>query len=116
MGYYTLTASASDKAGNKSSPEVSRTALHDDVVPVASLILTKEDADTYNKILVAADGLSIQDYTITLTQKTCPDTDVRLATVTVDEYNGTPLSTAKTVSGPVELPFSAVQGIAVAHR
>ena len=110
VGYYTLTASASDKAGNKSSPEVSRTALHDDVVPVASLILTKEDADTYNKILVAADGLSIQDYTVTVHADNLP-TDVRLATVTVDEYNGTPLSTAKTVNGPVELPFSAVQGI-----
>ena len=111
-GYYTLTASASDKAGNKSSPEVSRTALHDNAVPVASLILTKEDADTYNKILVAADGLSIQDYTVTVDASNLPsDTVVRLATVTVDEYNARPLSTAKTVSGPVELPFSAVQGI-----
>ena len=111
VGYYTLTASASDKAGNK-SPEVSRTALHDDVLPVASLIVTKEDADTYNKILVAADGLSIQDYTVTMGATNLPaDTDVRLATVPVDEYNGRPLSTARTVSGPVELPFSAVQEI-----
>ena len=110
-GYYTLTAQAKDKAGNKSTA-ISRVALHDTEVPVAALIVTEgKDVFNYNKILVAADALSIRDYTVTMGDATGlpADTEVRLGTMKVGDYNGSLLK-SRNVSGPIELPFIAVQG------
>ena len=111
-GYYTLTAQAKDRAGNK-SVAISRVALHDTDLPIAALIVTEgKDIFNYNKILVAADALSIRDYTVTMGDATGlpADTEVRLGTtMKVGDYNGSLLK-SRNVSGPIELPFIAVQG------
>ena len=62
------------------------------MLPIAALIVTEgKDVFNYNKILVAADALSVRDYTITMGDATGlpDDTEVRLGTtMKVGDYNG----------------------------
>ena len=65
-GYYTFTALALDKAGNKSD-EKSRVALHDTADPVVSVSATtgSDDGDfDHNLVGTLTDALSIRDYSI----------------------------------------------------
>ena len=107
VGYYTYTGQAQDMAGNLSEP-VSRVALHDTSVPVSALIFARgKDAFNYDKTLVAADNLSIRDYSVVIEGPNDLPAPVRLKRAMIDGYNGD-LTQTKTVSGPVELPFIAV--------
>ena len=108
VGYYTYTAQAQDMAGNLSEPAISRTAIHDETEPVSALIFARgKDAFNYDKTLVMADNLSIRDYTVTISAPNLPE-PVRLKRAMVSGYAGD-LDQTETVSGPVVLPFIAVQ-------
>jgi hypothetical protein len=114
VGYYTYTAQAQDMAGNL-SVAISRTALHDVTLPVSALIFARgKDAFNYDKTLVMADNLSIRDYTVTISGPTGMDglpAPVRLKRAMITGYDGG-LDPSETVSGPVVLPFIAVQSTA----
>ena len=63
VGYYTFAATVSDKAGN-SSDEATRTALHDNVAPMASTIVGEYNGETgkYSMVATVTDNLSIKEY------------------------------------------------------
>ena len=60
-GYYTFTAHARDKAGNKSETLV-RTAVNDDEKPQAGLIVGGYSKGAYTLTVTATDDLSIKSY------------------------------------------------------
>ena len=71
VGYYTYTARAQDMAGNLSE-EISRVAVHDDIAPVAALIFARVNASKYDKTLIAADNLSVRDYSMVVRANNLP--------------------------------------------
>ena len=112
-GFYTFSATAKDKAGNK-SPAISRVALHDPTAPPKpGLFLTPKDGGGYNSIIVLTEDLSIKSYS------TAVDLPVAIGDVTdpelvvpggiVDAYNAASLTTSETVQGTVNLPYKALQ-------
>ena len=65
-GYYTYTVQAQDMAGNLSEA-MSRVAVHDEDEPVSALIFARvPTAFEYDKTLVMADNLSIQEYSVVI--------------------------------------------------
>ena len=111
-GFYTLSATAKDKAGNKSAP-LSRLALHDPTAPPKpGLFLTPATGGGYNSILVLTEDLSIRSYSAAVDLPTIGDiTDAELVVPggTIDEYNAASLTTSKTIQGTVNLPYKALQ-------
>ena len=84
-------------------------AVHDEDEPISALIFARVDAFKYDKTLVMADNLSIQEYSVVIGGADgLPETvDVRLKRAEVDAYNSG-LTKDRTVSSMVELPFIAV--------
>ena len=66
-GYYTFSATATDKAGNEAASG-SRVALHDvePPDPPKLFVVPGEDDFTFNKTLLATDNLSIASYAISV--------------------------------------------------
>ena len=61
VGYYTFTALAQDKAGNRSE-EIVRTAAHDDDGPNAGVIVGAYAEGSYSLTVTLTDNLSIRNY------------------------------------------------------
>ena len=61
VGYYTLTALAQDKAGNKSE-QVMRTAVNDDEAPKVGLIVGGYDKGSWSLTATLTDNLSVKAY------------------------------------------------------
>ena len=61
VAYYTFTAVAQDKAGNKSE-EIVRTAVHDDGDPVVGLIVGGYDKGAWSLTATLTDNLSLKAY------------------------------------------------------
>ena len=112
QGYYTFSATAKDKAGNKSAP-VSRVALHDGTAPPApGLFLTPATGGGYNSIIVLTEDLSIRNYSTAVVLPTIgavTDPELVAETGNIDAYNAASLTTSKTVQGTVNLPYKALQ-------
>ena len=114
-GYYTFTAQAQDKAGNKSDPEISRVALNDNTDPVVSVSVSQgsKDGDFDHSLTGAVtDGLSIRDYAIGLIVGDVSyglegDPDDRM----VDAYDADPLTTSEPLNQNITLPFLALQEV-----
>ena len=110
-GYYTFSATAKDKAGNKSAP-ASRVALHDGTAPpMPGLFLTPATVG-YNSIVVLTEDLSIKSYSTTVKLPTiggASDPELVAGGGDVDEYNAASLTRSKTVQGTVSLPYRAIQ-------
>ena len=83
IGYYTFTATVSDKAGN-SSDEATRTALHDDVAPMVSTIVGEYNGKTgeYSMVATVTDNLSIKEY---WAEMRFGDGDLMLGTLEITE-------------------------------
>ena len=117
-GYYTFTAQAQDKAGNKSDPEISRVALNDNTPPVVSASVSQgsKPGDLDHTLTGAVtDGLSIQDYAIALK---VVDSDVSYGLEgdpddrMVDAYDAAdPLTMSKPLNQGITLPFLALQEV-----
>ena len=107
-GYYTFTALAQDKAGNKSG-EISRVALSDDTAPLVSLGITtgtkKGDLD-HNLVGTVTDALSIQSYSIAAL---VDGVYYGLESEPVDAYDADPTTTSVPLDEAVTLPFLGVQ-------
>ena len=93
VGYYTFTAVARDKAGNRSE-EISRVALEDTSPPGAGLIVGTFDAkkSSYSVTVTATDNLSVRDHYLAMVfpatdglEGTAPE--LRLSKTAVDAYN-----------------------------
>ena len=111
-GYYTFSATAKDKAGNKSAP-ASRVALHDPSAPPnPGLFLTPATGGGYNSIIVLTEDLSIRNYSTAVVLPAIGSLsapELVAGTGTVDEYNAASLTTSKTIQGTVNLPYKALQ-------
>ena len=120
VGYYTFTATVLDKAGN-SSEETTRTAVHDDMVPVVSTIVGdyNEKTGEYSLVATVTDNLSIKEYwpemrytgvtfgaNLTLTD---PLLLPREGTVSVDAYNAATLTQATLASSLKAHAYRAIQ-------
>ena len=118
MGYYTFSASTTDKAGN-SSGEVMRTALHDTTVPVTNTIVGAYDTKTgsYSLIATVTDNLSIKEYWAEMRYAASPgDLTItnnlflpREGGVAVDAYNADDLTKTTLASSFMAHAFQAIQ-------
>ncbi len=107
-GYYTFTALAQDKAGNKSD-EISRVALSDVTAPLVSLGITtgtKEGDLDHNLVGTVTDALSIQSYSIAAL---VDGVYYGLESEPVDAYDADPTTTSVPLDEAVTLPFLGVQ-------
>ena len=96
IGYYTFTAVARDKAGNRSE-EISRVALEDTTPPGAGLIVGAFDSkkSSYSVTVTATDNLSVRDYYLAMVvpavaglENSAGGTpELRLPRTAVDAYN-----------------------------
>ena len=110
-GYYSFSAKAKDAAGNESAP-VSRVALHDGTMPTAPALYLIPSGSGYNSTLVLQDSLSIKSYSTAVVLPNIPNINApRLIaeSAKVDEYNAATLTTSKTVTSAVNLPYKAIQ-------
>ena len=120
-GYYTFTAQAQDKAGNKSE-EISRVALNDGTFDArASLRVSgdRDDESDYAIDITLDDDLSVRDYYLAMSS---PDDDApgtlghmrfTLGDVEqVDAFNAADLTTDTSPSEEITLPFLALQATA----
>ncbi len=109
-GYYTFTALAQDKAGNKSD-EISRVAVHDTEDPVVSVAATtgSKDGDLdHNLVGTVTDALSIRDYSIAaLVDGVYYGLESGL--VDVDAYDADPTTPSVSVDEAITLPFLGLQ-------
>ena len=122
VGYYTFSATATDKAGNETASG-SRVALNDDETPrpIRLFVAPGADDSTYDKTLLANDNLSIAGYQVNLPLPSggIPGNDldspeIMLGAETVDAYNASSLTDDLLVRGPVEFPYLALQSAATA--
>ena len=110
-GYYSFSAKAKDAAGNE-SPSVSRIALHDGTAPAAPALYLIPSGSGYNSTLVLQDSLSIKSYSTAVvlpTIGTVSDPRLIADAASVDAYNAASLTTNKTVTSAVNLPYKAIQ-------
>ena len=111
-GYYTFTALALDKAGNK-SVEMSRVAVHDTEAPVVSVAATpgSKDGDfDHNLVGTVTDALSIRDYSIAaLVDDKYYGLEGKL--FDVDAYDADPTTLSKSVAEAIPLPFLGLQTV-----
>ena len=82
-GYYTFTALAQDKAGNRSE-EIVRTAVNDDDAPNAGVIVGAYAKGAYSLTVTLTDNLSINAYWAE-TRFAAADGALQLGTVSIDE-------------------------------
>ena len=118
IGYYTFSASTTDKAGN-SSGEVTRTALHDTTVPVTNTIVGAYDTKTgrYSLIATVTDNLSIKEYWAEMRYAGSPGGLTianslvlpREGGVAVDAYNADDLTTTTLASSFTAHAFQGIQ-------
>ena len=97
-GYYTFTAVAQDKAGNRSE-EVVRTAANDGADPELGLIVGGYDKGSWSVTATLTDNLSIKQYWAEATENITLEGGAgdliilpREGSVTVDEYNSPDLT------------------------
>ena len=121
-GYYTFTAVAQDKAGNKSEP-IMRTAVNDGDAPNVGVIVGGYDKGAYSLTVTLTDNLSIKEYwaearfaandaSATLGGLTITNGGLLLpreGSMGVDTYNGPELTQSHLESGFKVLTFRAVQ-------
>ena len=114
-GYYTFTALALDKAGNKSD-EKSRVALLDTSPPVVSVAATtgsKAGDFDHNLVGTLTDALSIRDYSIAALVRDAGDVGVyyglESGLVDVDAYDADPTTPSASVAEAITLPFLGLQ-------
>ena len=117
VGYYTFSATVSDKAGNSSS-EATRTALHDNEAPKVSAVVGAYDENTgeYALLATVTDNLSIKEYWpemrfdgLTFGNNMTLAEPVLLSRERVDAYNASTLTQA-TLTSSLKVPsYRAVQ-------
>ena len=116
MGYYTFTAMAQDKAGNKSE-EVVRIAVNDNEPPRVGLIVGGYDKGAWSLTATLTDNLSVKAYwaeaseSITLTGGASQVLILpREGGVMVDEYNSPMLTQSHLTTPPITMQvFRALQ-------
>ena len=108
-GYYTFTAVAQDKAGNRSE-EVVRTAAHDDEDPELGLIVGGYDKGAWSVTATLTDNLSLKSYWAEVTDEVSiggatPSVIIlpREGSVAVDEYNSPDLTQSLLTTPPVTM-------------
>ena len=119
-GYYTFTAQAQDKAGNKSE-EISRVAVNDQTFDARASLRVRADRDEpsdYTVDITVDDDLSVRDYYLAMSStETAPaglDTGAEMRfrigdLEEVDAYNAPDLTTDSSASEDITLPFLALQ-------
>ena len=109
IGYYTFTAIAQDKAGNRSD-EISRMALLDHEQPQISVGAPSTVDEAFDVRVSLDDDLSIRDYYLEARYDDDAfegDVDnVRIGSITaVDSYNADPLTRDRSVTIEVDIPL-----------